>query len=162
MNAQQPSMNAPATFLQSHDDLRWLRDTVPQTKPYRFACAILYGNTDFPQRIVLAERDHIESVTVTLTYNELVHDYRVSIGKGWAEGLAPECEQSLAVVSRPEMMASAIAEAAVHGAIRKLRRAADRLRFRGDAVAAREADDAADLLGDRAMRERIEREGWTL
>lgn len=74
------------SFLMSADDLKWLRDTIPAVRPFKFAVAMIYGNEDYPSRIVLAERDHVDSVTVTLTRNDDAksdaEEYKISIGKG--------------------------------------------------------------------------------
>lgn len=68
-------------FLESAEDLAWLRDTFPDVRPWTFACAIIEGNEDCPQRIILAERNHYQSVAVTLTYNDETERYVASIGK---------------------------------------------------------------------------------
>ena len=75
------------SFLASPEDLAWLRDTFPEVRKWIFACAIIEGNEDCPQRITLAERNHYQSVAVTLDRIEDEDDgdgrtrYSASIGK---------------------------------------------------------------------------------
>ena len=55
------------TFLESAEDLEWLRDThlkgcvVPE-----FAVAVLEGNEDWPERITLYEVNHVNSIYMEL------------------------------------------------------------------------------------------------
>ena len=69
------------SFLKTPQDLVWLRETQPATRPYTFACAIIEGNEDCPDRIILAERDHYQSIAVTLTRKRGADEYVASIGR---------------------------------------------------------------------------------
>lgn len=56
------------TYLETPEDLEWLRDTHLKTckRLPPFAVAVLDGNEDWPRRITLYEVDHVNSLTMEL------------------------------------------------------------------------------------------------
>lgn len=56
------------TFLNSREDIKWLKEThLPKNAP-KFKCAVLFGNEDCPSRVILMAGKHYKSKQVA-TYD---------------------------------------------------------------------------------------------